>query len=67
MGNLLVIEAEARAYRALTYFNLVSVYAKPYALANENDPGIPVIQKNDVTGNQTGENACSGSVQLYHQ
>ena len=49
MGNLLVIEAEARAYRALTYFNLVSVYAKPYALANENDPGIPVIQKNDVT------------------
>ena len=49
MGNLLVIEAEARAYRALTYFNLVSVYAKPYALANESDPGIPVIQKNDVT------------------
>ena len=49
MGNLLVIEAEARAYRALTYFNLVSVYAKPYALANETDPGIPVIQKNDVT------------------
>ena len=49
MGNLLVIEAEARAYRALTYFSLVSVYAKPYALANENDPGIPVIQKNDVT------------------
>ena len=49
MGNLLVIEAEARAYRALTYFNLVSVYAKPYSLANESDPGIPVIQKNDVT------------------
>ena len=49
MGNLLVIEAGARAYRALTYFNLVSVYAKPYALANESDPGIPVIQKNDVT------------------
>ena len=49
LGNLLVIEAEARAYRALTYFNLVSVYAKPYALANESDPGIPVIQKNDVT------------------
>lgn len=52
IGNLLLIDAEARTYRALTYFNLVSVYAKPYALATETDPGVPVILNNDVTETQ---------------
>jgi hypothetical protein len=48
LNNLLAIEAEARIYRALNYFYLVNTFAKPYAMASETDPGIPVILKNDV-------------------
>lgn len=48
MGRLLNIEAEARLYRALNYFHLVSMFAKPYAMASDTDPGVPVILKNDV-------------------
>ncbi|MDR1981901.1 MAG: RagB/SusD family nutrient uptake outer membrane protein [Tannerellaceae bacterium] len=49
MGNLIDIESEARLYRALIYFHLVNLYAKPYTQATDSDSGIPVILENNVT------------------
>ena len=48
MGKLLKIEAEARLYRALHYFHLVTMFAPPYAMSSETTPGVPVIRENDV-------------------
>jgi tetratricopeptide (TPR) repeat protein len=48
MGNLVGIESEARLFRALIYFHLVNMYAKPYAQADDSDPGVPVILENNV-------------------
>lgn len=48
MGKLLKIEAEARLYRALQYFHLVTLFTPPYAMTSETDPGVPVITENDV-------------------
>ncbi len=48
MGKLLKIEAEARLYRALHYFHLVTMFAPPYAMTSATDPGVPVILENDV-------------------
>lgn len=53
MGNLLQIEAEARLYRAMNYFHLVNLFAKPYPEASPEDPGIPVILENDVNNSKT--------------
>lgn len=50
-GTLRNIEAEARLYRALRYFHLVNIFAKPYTQASATDPGIPVILNNDVNDN----------------
>ena len=42
--------AEARAFRAWTYFWLVNLYSKPYnASTSAADPGVPIITKADVT------------------
>ncbi|MDL2319777.1 RagB/SusD family nutrient uptake outer membrane protein [Alistipes sp. OttesenSCG-928-B03] len=41
--------AEARMYRAMNYFQLVSAYAKPYHMATADTPGIPVTRHNDVS------------------
>jgi tetratricopeptide (TPR) repeat protein len=51
MSALIAVEAEARLYRAYQYFHLVNTFAKPYQMATDTDPGIPVTDKNDVMNN----------------
>ncbi|TDE16494.1 RagB/SusD family nutrient uptake outer membrane protein [Dyadobacter psychrotolerans] len=57
---------EAKFIRALTYFSLVQIFAKPYALDNGASPGLPLRLK--------GETTAAGSVlarstvaQIYDQ
>ena len=40
-------KAEARFLRALTYFNLVIIYARPYADGNGGQPGLPLRLKGE--------------------
>jgi starch-binding outer membrane protein, SusD/RagB family len=58
--------AEARFLRALSYYSLLQLYAKPYADNNGNNPGLPLR----ITGNTSAGNydlARSTVAQVYAQ
>jgi len=57
---------EVKFIRALTYFSLVQIFAKPYALDNGASPGLPLR----LTGETTGANGAlkrSTVAQIYDQ
>lgn len=64
LGKLLKIEAEARLYRALNYFHIAMLFAPPYAMSSETEPGIPVVKENDVD-NTTRERTPVHEVYRY--
>ena len=59
-------KGEAKFVRALTYFYLVQIYAKPYALDNGASPGLPLRLKGE-TGPDNNGMARSTVAQIYAQ
>lgn len=59
-------KGEAKFVRALTYFSLVQIYAKPYALDNGASPGLPLRLKGE-TGTENNGLARSTVAQIYAQ
>lgn len=57
---------EAKFIRALTYFSLVQIFAKPYALDNGASPGLPLRLKGEVTA-EGSVLARSTVAQIYDQ
>ena len=59
-------KGEAKFIRALTYFSLVQLFAKPYALDNGASPGLPLRLKGEVTS--ANNNLPRSTVaQIYEQ
>ena len=46
-SNVNQLMGEAYTLRALMYFELVTIYAKPYSSANAGSPGVPLVLKFD--------------------
>ncbi|MBC5993190.1 RagB/SusD family nutrient uptake outer membrane protein [Pontibacter cellulosilyticus] len=59
-------KGEAKFVRALTYFYLVQIYAKPYAIDNGASPGLPLRLKGE-TGPDNNGMARSTVAQIYAQ
>lgn len=58
--------AEARFLRAVSYFSLVTMYARPYADGNGNNPGVPLRLLAEKTG-ANNELARATVAQVYAQ
>jgi hypothetical protein len=58
--------AEARFIRAVAYYFLVNLYARPYAIDNGNTPGLPLRLQAE-TGPANRDLARSTVVQVYNQ
>ncbi|MET3540595.1 hypothetical protein ABID22_001308 [Pontibacter aydingkolensis] len=65
-AKLLSYKGEAKFVRALTYFYLVQIYAKPYVLDNGASPGLPLRLKGE-TGPENNGLARSTVAQVYAQ
>ncbi|WP_299825060.1 RagB/SusD family nutrient uptake outer membrane protein [uncultured Pontibacter sp.] len=59
-------KGEAKFVRALTYFSLVQIYAKPYVLDNGASPGLPLRLQGE-TGPENNGLARSTVAQIYAQ
>ena len=58
--------AEARLIRALSYYSLLQLYAKPYADGNGSKPGLP-LRLTGITGPGSSDLARSTVAQVYDQ
>lgn len=58
--------AEARLIRALTYYSLLQVFARPYADGNGSKPGLP-LRLTGVTGPGSSDMARSTVAEVYTQ
>lgn len=58
--------AEAKFLRALSYFSLVTLYARPYWDNNGNNPGLP-LRLNGITSSGENNLARSSVAQVYNQ
>ena len=58
--------AEARLIRALTYYSLLQVFARPYADGNGSKPGLP-LRLTGVTGPGSSDLARSTVAEVYAQ
>ncbi len=57
---------EARFIRALTYFSLVNIYARPYVQNNGQNPGLPLRLQAE-PGSQNNDLARSTVAEVYQQ
>jgi hypothetical protein len=58
--------AEARLIRALSYYSLLQLYAKPYADGNGSKPGLP-LRLTGITGSGSSDLARSTVAEVYTQ